>query len=189
MIVDIDVSFTSRNGGAMLPPVKIYTNCSVLLRLRGVPMVDSGATVTSVVGDIKLLNGQIQKRDFTWDNASRSWISSIFEGEFRSSGRVASGLVIKAHGVESGWLERHTWVLGVADIEAYDYSDAAALPFDTPDMASYVQKNDDIYIKSEVIDGVQHYKKQVIVYDSDMESWGAEWIGDYILENGVFVEV
>lgn len=44
-----------------------------------------------------------------------------------------------------------------------------------------------VFFASEVIDGVQHYKKQELRYDEDMEAWGAEWTGDYIYTTGGFV--
>lgn len=49
-------------------------------------------------------------------------------------------------------------------------------------------RTDDIYMKSEVIDEVQHYKKLVLEYDSDMEGWGLNFSGDYVINNNEFVE-
>ena len=45
----------------------------------------------------------------------------------------------------------------------------------------------DVYHKSKVVNGVQHYKKEVISYDDDMGDWGASYVGDYIIVGGVFV--
>lgn len=44
-----------------------------------------------------------------------------------------------------------------------------------------------VFLESEVIGGVQHYKRQEIRYDAEMGAWGAEWTGDYIYTPGGFV--
>lgn len=53
---------------------------------------------------------------------------------------------------------------------------------------NYVTMGADQYIKSEIVDGVQHYKKVVLAYDADMEDWGFNLTGDYILSGSSFVE-
>ena len=52
-----------------------------------------------------------------------------------------------------------------------------------------VVKGSDVYVKSSVVGGVQHYVRQSMVYDEEMAAWGAEWVGDYVLEGGEFREV
>lgn len=44
-----------------------------------------------------------------------------------------------------------------------------------------------VFLESEVVDGVQHYKRQEIRFDADMGAWGAEWTGDYIYTPGGFI--
>lgn len=47
----------------------------------------------------------------------------------------------------------------------------------------------DQYFKSEIVDGVQHYKRVEIRYDADMADWGFVLVGDFVLEDGEMVEV
>lgn len=44
-----------------------------------------------------------------------------------------------------------------------------------------------VFFPSEVIDGVQHYKRQDIRFDADMGAWGAEWTGDFVYTPGGFI--
>lgn len=55
--------------------------------------------------------------------------------------------------------------------------------------AHYQSKGGDIYIKSEVIDDIQHYKRLSIAYSSRLGTWGFnDPEGDYVLfANGDFV--
>ena len=52
-------------------------------------------------------------------------------------------------------------------------------------------RGEDVYNKAGAPDasGTQHYKKQVLAYNAEMGDWGVTWVGDYIIENGNFVEV
>ena len=49
-------------------------------------------------------------------------------------------------------------------------------------------KGDDTYIKSELVDGTQHYKKLVIV-NNERIGWAFDLQGDYVLVDGEFQEV
>lgn len=55
------------------------------------------------------------------------------------------------------------------------------------DSSGCVQKGDVLYVRSKVVAGVQHYVAQTMAYDEEMGAWGADWSGDYVLVNGVFV--
>lgn len=48
-------------------------------------------------------------------------------------------------------------------------------------------KGDDTYIKSEIVDGTQHYKKLVIV-NNERIGWAFDLQGDYVLVDGEFQE-
>lgn len=41
-----------------------------------------------------------------------------------------------------------------------------------------------ILLATNLINGVQHYAKQIMRYDADMAAWGAEWEGDYTFVDG-----
>lgn len=55
------------------------------------------------------------------------------------------------------------------------------------DSSGCVQKGDVLYVRSKVVDGVQHYVAQTMTYDEDMKAWGADWTGDYVLVDGSFI--
>lgn len=51
----------------------------------------------------------------------------------------------------------------------------------------YVVKGDKMYLRSQIVNGVQHYVEQTMEFDPDI-GWGANWTGDYILDaDGEFV--
>ena len=79
----------------------------------------------------------------------------------------------------------HETILAVGDLDIRAAS-ATAIPGDVA--ASLQTKGGDIYCKTTVVDGVQHYAKQTIAYDADMGAWGATWSGDYILVAGEWKE-
>jgi len=58
----------------------------------------------------------------------------------------------------------------------------------TGDTSRFVRRGEDVYHKSEVISGIQHYKKAEIAFDTDMHDWGFVLTGDYVIgENGEYV--
>lgn len=75
--------------------------------------------------------------------------------------------------------------LGAGDVGAYTKAQVDAAAKATLDK----MMTGDLYVKSRIVDGVQHYVKQVMAYDNDMNAWGAEWTGDYVYENGEYKEV
>jgi hypothetical protein len=47
----------------------------------------------------------------------------------------------------------------------------------------------DQYVKGNVVDGVQRYKKMVISYDRDMRDWGLSFVGEFILIGDKMVQL
>ena len=75
---------------------------------------------------------------------------------------------------------------GQPSVTARFYDDATVIHY--ADGSDYVVKGEDIYLKSRLVDGVQHFVKMAMEYDEDI-GWGATWGGDYILEGGNYVAV
>ena len=78
------------------------------------------------------------------------------------------------HGDDQLWIER------VGDLRVSPV-DASSTPGET------VETPKDVYHRSEIIDGVQHYKKEVLTYSARQNAWGAEYVGDYVFIGGDYV--
>ena len=79
-----------------------------------------------------------------------------------------------------------TW-LGTGDFTVVSTELTGSTP--PPGAGIYQKKDDDLYLKTVIINDVQHFAKQDLVWDSDMEAYGLTWTGDYILVDGEFQEV
>ena len=67
----------------------------------------------------------------------------------------------------------------------YDGAEWQTLGADT---SGFARKGDVLYVRSKVVDGVQHYVAQTMTYDDEMGAWGADWSGDYVLSSdGSFI--
>ena len=107
------------------------------------------------------------------------WVVTFPASHFQHYGSVKNGVVVFAVGKdESGndqlWIER----VGDLRVSAVDASSTPGGTVETPK---------DVYHKSEIIDGVQHYKKEVLAYSARQRAWGAEYVGDNVFIGGDFV--
>jgi hypothetical protein len=94
-------------------------------------------------------------------------------------GTVKNGVVVFADGKDENG-ESQLWIERVGDLRV-----SAVDAFSTPGGTSATPK--DIYHRSEIIDGVQHYKKEVLTYSPRQNAWGAEYVGDYVFIGGDYV--
>ena len=89
---------------------------------------------------------------------------------------------IKAHTFVAGSSEspdsEHWVATNLGDILKAGGGDTAADAYTKATLQSGV------YLPSNLINGVQHYAKQIMRYDADMAAWGAEWEGDYTFVDG-----
>lgn len=137
-----------------------------------IDVVDAPAGALAVRVAITNADGQqfvlaAQKRGCVW--------RCVFPGScFARSGRVSCGVQVIATIVGD---EAITFV---GDFEAL-----AATPGVNPGTGPI---GGDIYQRTRLVNGVQHYAKQVVAWDEDMAAWSADWVGDYIIVGGVFVE-
>ena len=113
-----------------------------------------------------------------------TWRILYAASNFSTYGDVSRGLKVELTITQANGAT-HTLTIGMGAV-VIEKGDASAEPGDP--MAAYVVKGEDIYLKSRLIDGVQHFVKMAMEYDEDI-GWGATWGGDYILEGGNYVAV
>lgn len=185
--MDIDVrQQISHGNGYPLPPVRVLTGSAAAFEVMGIPFTIAGRRVMSVVVAVTNADGAEIAAVADCNPATGSWCAVLAASCFTRYGEVQRGLrIIASLDCGSGESPLRTVIaVGRLSIVA---GEADAEPGD-PALTVAV-KGGDTYIKSEVVEGVQHYKLQVIRYDAEMAAWGAEWIGDYILDGGEFVAV
>lgn len=175
-VVDMD------NPTRPLPRQATFAGSAFTAVVRGVPDSVDGFAVVAARAVVANADGA----EFTAElsDGGDGIRRATFKGEcFERSGFVGRGFRVEADGERGG--VRRAWVFAVGDFEVV----AATPRTEAGDpSAAFVAKGGDVYLKSRVVDGVQHYVVQRMAYDDEMEAWGAEWVGDYVLENGEFVE-
>lgn len=107
------------------------------------------------------------------------WCVTFPASHFQNYGSVKNGVVVFAVGKDERG-DDQLWIERVGDLRVYPV-DASSTPGGT------VETPRDVYHKSEIIDGVQHYKREVLTYSARQRAWGAEYVGDYVFIGGEFV--
>jgi len=105
------------------------------------------------------------------------WCVTFPASHFQNYGSVKNGVVVFAVGKDERG-DDQLWIERVGDLRVSQV--AASNEPGSPSPR-------DVYIKSEVIDGVQHYKREVLAYSERQCAWGAEYVGDYIFVGGEFM--
>ena len=108
------------------------------------------------------------------------WVATFPASHFQHYGAVKNGVVVFADGVDE-FGDPTTWIERVGDLKVTPI-DADSAPGGVPTVPP------DVYHKSYVVDGVQHYKKEVLVYSERQNAWGVDFVGDYVFVGGAFIE-
>ena len=108
-----------------------------------------------------------------------AWCATFPASHFQTFGTVKKGVVVFAVGKDETGADQ-LWIERVGDLRVSPV-DASSLPGGT------VETPKDVYHKSEIVDGVQHYKREVLTYSARQNAWGAEYVGDYVFIGGEFV--
>lgn len=161
-------------------PVRGFTGSSLFLELCGIPPKIGGCDVASV--DVSIVNADGAPITGTAERADVIWRILFASSNFATFGNIKNGAKVTAELVRADGT-RFATTLGVGNVEIVK-GDPSAEPGD-PSRA-FVVKGDDVYLKSEIVEGVQHYVKQEMEYDPEI-GWGANWTGDYVLVDGEFV--
>ena len=167
-----------------LPPqcAVVFVNSSLPLAFVGVPKEREDGEVTGLT--VTITNPDAMPVTAPCEKVGDAWIIYFAPSCFPTYGFVEKGYKVVAT-IKTKLGTSLPSTLAVGDVEVKSDS-ASAQPGDPS--KSYQVKGADIYVKSTVVDEVQHYKKQTISYDAEMGAWGADWTGDYILVDGEFVD-
>ncbi len=183
----IDLRKQALNSRIPLNCASVYTGSSLMVEVTHVRMfAHLGAVkkveVIVVNADGLKLTAEAKKVERTFgDNYTCTFAAANFE----HYGFVIRGVKVVLTISPSDDAEELRYVAGVGDFEVMQGSaDATA---GNPGSSTYEEKGEDLYLKTEIVEGVQHYTKQVMVYDSSI-GWGASWSGDYVLTDGEFVK-
>ena len=160
--------------------VPTYSGSALPLEFTDIPGVIGSATVAAVAVSVTNADGAAASAPCV--PVCGEWRVTFAANLFQHYGFVERGVSVELT-LREGELERNM-TLAVGDLEVMRASPSAT-PGDPT--KSYQGKGDDIYVKTSVVGDVQHYAKQTISYDEEMHAWGAEWTGDYILEDGEFI--
>ena len=167
-----------------LEPVAVWSGSALPLTVAGIPQSIAGGNVKSV--SFTVTNADGLTLTAAADSGDGGIYFAIFaEGNFSSYGYIEKGVKIKATVSMPDGGEANI-ILAVADLEI-----AASSPSASPGDPSktFVAKGSDQYIKTETVEGVQHYAKITLHRDPRVNSYLARYTGDYILVNGEFQEV
>ena len=178
MLIDISMQLAA-GSGIRVPSVQHLAGSAFALEIHGVPAAIAGDNVEAVSATVVNADGEIMTAPAA-KIAGDVWAVTLPASHFSSYGRVGNGLRI------SITLASGAVVFVIRDFEV------AASSSGTPEgdaTRSLARKGDDIYVKTSVVDGVQHFARQIVVYNERLQSYAADWTGDYILVNGEFQEV
>lgn len=108
------------------------------------------------------------------------YVATFPASHFQNYGAVKNGVVIFAAGLDERGDEQ-LWIERVGDLKV-EAGGASAEP-------GAGWGSHDIYVKSEIVEGVQHFKREVLAYSERQRAWGAEYVGDYVFSGGDYVPV
>lgn len=179
----LDVTLQIKNPRFSLQDLQGFTSSALPVEVTGMPD-DFGAAGEVAVVRIELVTPDGLRLSAVGDRRGASYYALFAADNFPTYGIVRKGVKIYATLVQGG--ASHEMLVAVGDL---DISAAAAEAVPGDSAAAYVQKGDKLYLQTTLDEyGVQHYTLQRMVYDDDI-GWGAEWVGDYILNGNEFVEV
>lgn len=180
----LDVSNQIKRGVQYpLYPIHVLTGSAFPIEIMGVPENRGSGDVVGV--KFSVTNADGVKIEAPLKSSKDNIWRGIFSAEnFKTFGFVTRGVSVFVEFIEDGF--SHNEKIAVGDLHVLQGSPEAT-PGEGPSASPWLGA--DQYHKSEIVDGVQHYKRVEIRYDADMADWGFILVGDFILENGEMVEV
>ena len=169
------------HGCARLPVGYTYAGSACPVEIEALPEVFCSADVIGVA--VTLVNADGRPITVPAERTTRGGWTVLVRGEFfERPGFVASGVRLTLE-LKRG-IALYTVTLAVGDLEVTAV-EPSAQPGDQPasavQMKTLVEEGGVLYVATTVDEaGVQHYVRQAIVYDQEMDAWGAEWSGDYV---------
>ena len=136
-----------------------------------------GITVTGIRIRVTNTDGVALSKDCVY--TCGVWSATFPASHFGNYGTVKNGVAIFVVGKDENG-DDQLWMQRVGDLRVLQVG-ASETPGGT------VETPKDVYHKSEIVDGVQHYKREVLTYSERQHAWGAEYVGDYVFIGGDFV--
>jgi hypothetical protein len=175
----IDLRFNTKKTALPLKCGTVFSGSALPVTLIGVPESRGGLRVCGV--RVRVTNAAGMPVTAECFIQRGLWRCRFSAANFAVYGFISQGMSVELV-LDDGEIE----TVGVGDFEVVA-ANASAVKGEIDGV--FMTKGADVYHKSEVVDGVQHYLKQKMVHDPDI-GWGATWIGDYVLTaEGNFVEV
>ena len=187
--VKIDISLVIGRMNRPLVDTWTLSGDSAAFTILGVPAEFGGIAINGVSLTLTNADGTTATVPAT-RMSSRCvtvWCVTFPATHFTNYGTVEDGVRVRAAGTDlNGASVELTLATGNLCIRK---ADPNAEPGDPSRGVAY--RGEDVFNKAGAPDahGVQHYKKQTLEWSPEMGDWGVVWTGDYILENGQFVEV
>lgn len=160
-------------------PVSVPCGSARTIGVVGLRGKSNGVTVSGCRIRITNTDGVAVTKDCVWKDGA--YTVTFPASHFEHYGDVKRGVVVFAVGKDENGNDQ-LWVERVGDLRVTPV-DASSLPGEPG--ANPI--GGDVYHKSEIIDGTQHYKREVIVFSQKQNAWGAEYVGDYIIVGGEYV--
>lgn len=163
-------------------PVTAMCGSARTIGVIGLPRQHGGVKLTSCRIRVTNADGETMTKQCAWKDGV--WCATFPASHFSAYGAVKRGVVVLGVGKDENGNDQ-AWILRVGDLKVQT-ADAAGRPgIPVPGGAA----KPGVYVESEVVDGVQHFKKERVVFDEVQGEWGAVWEGDYILTAGEYVKV
>lgn len=164
-----------------LMPTRINTGSALPLTVKDVPSIYAGGILAGVAVTVTNADGVAITGDCEQADGADDWTIIFASSNFATYGTVKYGIKITLTFSQG---EKIYPVVFAGDFEVVQAS-VSAMPGDPT--ASYVTKGGDQYLKTQVVDDVQHYTKLSMVNHEQL-GWTLTTDGDYILVDGEFVE-
>lgn len=165
-------------------PVRIWTGSALPLMLVGLPSVLAGGEVVGVEFEVVNADGATLTVDAATDG-KEGWFAILEAGNFSAYGAIEKGIKVWAKvSMPDGGTARV--IVAVSDFEVVQSSASAEAGDPT---RTFQEKGGDQFVKTEIVEGVQHYAKFELARDPRVNSYLARYTGDYILVGGNFQEI
>ena len=158
-------------------PVCVPCGSARTIGVTGLPSEKLGVKITGCRIRVTNADGVAVTKDCTF--VDRAWCVTFPASHFEHYGDVKRGVVIFAVGKDEQGADQ-LWIERVGDLRVTPV-DASS----TPGQPTAIGR--DTYHKTRIVDGVQHYKKEVLVYSEKQGAWGADYVGDYVIVGNEYV--
>lgn len=159
-------------------PVTVPCGSARTIGVTGIKPCVPGVTVTGC--RVRIINADGESLVKTCRYERGIWVVTFPASHFQNYGTVKNGVIVIVDGKDENGVAQF-WISRVGDLRV-SAVDADSVP------GGETTRPADVYHKSEVVDGVQHYKKEVLVYSPRQNAWGADYVGDYVFVGGAFIE-